>query len=233
MTPALSDRTRLLFSVEDNFTGQLRPRRTGLALHPPAFLGQIQRHDLCDDIWFLPRASNSFTTGNKLLYPTGCEHLDAGVSLAVVLGRPIGPGEIELDDARAAIAAGTVALDVVRRDVPPEQAYLARSYMTHTPVSVTLVEWRDLPSSHQMRLVMDVNGERRQEARLSDQIAESAALIRSMARWVYLAPGDVVLTGTPPGLAADHGDGWLEPGDEIHAAISGVGELRLFVEEEA
>jgi 2-keto-4-pentenoate hydratase/2-oxohepta-3-ene-1,7-dioic acid hydratase in catechol pathway len=225
----MGERDRLIIGVEDNFTDQRRTRRTGLALNPPAFLSTIVRIGPCDQVWFLPRLTSSLTWGEALLQPPGCLRLDAGVSLAVEVGTTIGPGPVSVDEATEAIALARVALDVVRRDVEPGHAVLARSYVTHTPVSAGSIGWSEFRERRDHTMGLSVNGTVRQASTTANQIADAPLLIAQIARCVGLEPGDIVLTGTPDGTAADCDDGWLEHGDEVVATIDGVGELHMTV----
>ena len=231
----MSDRTEpemTIISVEDNFLDQQVVRKTGLALSPPAFLASIIRPGPCDEVWFLPRASSSLTTGNTLLNPFGCQKLDAGVTLAVELKKPLGPGIVDIDEADAAIGWGRIALDVVRRDVPSEQAFLARSYLTHTPISPTRTRWSDMPDSNDCVLRLTVNGVLRQHSTLTAQRASAATLLTQIARSARLQPGDLLLTGTPHGVAFDGSSQWLTVGAEIVASVEGLGQLEMTVQDE-
>lgn len=143
--------------------------------------------------------------------------MDAGVCLAIV---------IEGDGADASVAVG---LDVVRRDVPDAQATLARSWPTHTPLSGESVALSTVNGLRDMRLRLFVDGKCRQEGRVSDFVVAPAVLLDSIRRRIALHEGDVVLTGTPPGLAFDRGSDWLLSGNELVAVIDGVGELRTSV----
>lgn len=221
-----------IISVEDNFVDQQVVRKTGLALNPPAFLSSIIRPGPCDDVWFLPRAASSLTIGHVLLNPSGCDRLDAGVTLAVELKSPLGPGNVDIDEADAAIGWGRIALDVVRRDVPSEQAFLARSYPTHTPISPIGTRWSDMPSPKDCVLRLSVNGVIRQHSTLTAQRASAARLLTQIARSTRLQPGDILLTGTPHGVAFDGSGQWLTAGDEIVASVEALGQLELAVEQE-
>lgn len=230
--PDRNEPVMTIISVEDNFIDQQVVRKTGLALNPPAFLSSIIRHGPCDDVWFLPRAPSSLTFGRVLLNPRGCERLDAGVTLAVELKSPLGPGLVDVDEAEAAIGWGRIALDVVRRDVPSEQAFLARSYPTHTPISPTRTPWCGMPPPKDCVLRLIVNGALRQHSTLTAQRASAATLLTQIARSTRLQPGDIVLTGTPHGVAFDGSGQWLTAGDAIVASGEGLGQLEMTVEEE-
>ena len=169
----------------------------------------------------MPRAPTSVAIDPEaLVTPDDTTLLDAGVTLALVIG-PDGDQ----------IEAVTVALDVVRRDVPDQQAVLARSYPTHTPLALTRVPVSELGSLAGLRLRLKVDGEPRQDGSIADLVAPPDVLVASIARRVRLQAGDIVLVGTPPGTAFDRGGGWLRPGSELVATVDGVAQLRTHVGE--
>jgi len=208
----------VVLSAEDNFRTQTRPRRTGLALTRPPALEAFRRPDPCEDVWILPRDIDSVCDPSEgIRMPPGCTHLDAGVTLALIAG------------AARRLERLAVALDVVRRDVPAGQAYLARSYPTHTPISERTVTVDDAPDLGNLRLVLEVNGEVRQDASTRDLIATPDELLASILRRTPLDEGSAILIGSPPGTAFDRDAGWLDVGAEVRAVVDGVGELRTRV----
>jgi 2,4-didehydro-3-deoxy-L-rhamnonate hydrolase len=208
----------VVLSAEDNFRTQTRPRRTGLALTRPPALEAFRRPDPCEDVWILPRDIDSVCDPSEgIRMPPGCTHLDAGVTLALIVG------------AARRLERLAVALDVVRRDVPASQAYLARSYPTHTPISERTVTVDDAPDLGNLRLVLEVNGEVRQDASTRDLIATPDELLASILRRTPLDEGSAILIGSPPGTAFDRDAGWLDVGAEVRAVVDGVGELRTRV----
>lgn len=207
-----------VISAEDSFRTQTRPRRTGLALQRPTALEAFRRPDPSEDVWFVPRDPASLADPARgVICPTGCRYLDAGVTLALIVGAD-----------GTSIAEIAIALDVVRRDVPDAQASLARSFPTHTPIGgpIARTSIADLRALH---LRFTVDGEARQDASISDMLVDPDTLVASIARRVPLRPGDVVLTGSPPGLALDRDDGWLRPGNRLVAEVRGIGMLDTMV----
>jgi 2-keto-4-pentenoate hydratase/2-oxohepta-3-ene-1,7-dioic acid hydratase in catechol pathway len=72
-----------------------------------------------------------------------------------------------------------------------------------------------------------VNGERVQHARSNDLIFSVPALVARLSAVLPLLPGDVIFTGTPPGVGLGRTpQRWLAPGDELVSTIEGIGELR-------
>jgi len=116
--------------------------------------------------------------------------------------------------------------------VPTEQAFLARSYPTHTPISEHRVVWSDVPLGADCSLQLTVNGGIRQSSSLDSQCASAATLITQIARSIRFSPGDLLLTGTPHGIAFDGSERWLGASDEVVASIEGLGQLTVHVQEE-
>jgi 2-keto-4-pentenoate hydratase/2-oxohepta-3-ene-1,7-dioic acid hydratase in catechol pathway len=208
----------VVLSAEDNFRTQTRPRRSGLALTRPPALEAFRRPDPCEDVWIVPRDPDSVSDPSEgIRMAPGCSRLDAGVTLALIVG------------AQRRVEHLAVALDVVRRDVPAGQAYLARSYPTHTPISEPTAAVDDAPDLSNLRLVLEVDGEVRQDASTRDLVATPDELLASILRRTPLDTGSVILIGSPPGMAFDHDAGWLDVGAEVRAVVDGVGELRTRV----
>ncbi|MFE7225646.1 fumarylacetoacetate hydrolase family protein [Nocardioides sp. NPDC057577] len=133
--------------------------------------------------------------------------LDYEVEIGLVIGRSIGVGtEITPENHRSFIAGLVVTDDVSARDVqlPQTQFYEAKSYPSFTPVgpALVLLDEDELARFDDLRLRLWVDGELRQDMRVGDDmIYQPLEALRSLARFQDLAPGDLVLTGTPVGTA--------------------------------
>ena len=76
------------------------------------------------------------------------------------------------------------------------------------------------------RISLSVNGALRQQGDLSDMIHSVAGIIAALSRYVALAPGDLIFTGTPAGV------GPLQPGDRIEGGVDGVGTVSLTIKKD-
>jgi 2,4-didehydro-3-deoxy-L-rhamnonate hydrolase len=141
-----------------------------------------------------------------IVRPPHVRLLDYEVELGIVLGRAItGPVTITEDDLADYVGAFVVADDVSARDVqlPQGQWYKGKSYPTFCPVGPYLViperhevaRWRDL------RLTLTVNGSRRQDSLAGDMVFGPAATLTELSGLEHLQVGDLLLTGTPGGVA--------------------------------
>jgi len=156
---------------------------------------------------FFRKASHSITgpTGD-IIRPEGVGFVDYEVELGLVMGTdlPVGTTVAEADLARY-VAALVVADDVSARQIQlvKTQFYEAKSYPTFTPVGpwLTLVDAEDLARLDSLRLTLRVNGEVRQDSTVADMIVRPARALILLSRFQPMAPGDLLLTGTPGGTA--------------------------------
>ena len=103
------------------------------------------------------------------------------------------------------VAALVVADDVSARQIQlvKTQFYESKSYPTFTPVGpwLTLVDATDLARLGSLRLTLSVNGQVRQDSTAADMIVRPARALTLLSRFQPMAPGDLLLTGTPGGTA--------------------------------
>lgn len=113
------------------------------------------------------------------------------------------------------------ARDIQREDIRRAQPFdRAKSFDTFCPMGPFVVTKASLPNPQDVRLVLRVNGEVRQDASTADMILSIPRAIAYITRYMSLEPGDVIATGTPEGV------GPLRPGDVVEAEIGGIGVLR-------
>jgi 2-keto-4-pentenoate hydratase/2-oxohepta-3-ene-1,7-dioic acid hydratase in catechol pathway len=156
---------------------------------------------------FFRKASHSITgpTGD-IIRPDGVGFLDYEVELGLVIGADLPAGTTVTEENLARyVAALVVADDVSARQVQltKTQFYEAKSYPTFTPVGpwLTLVDAADLARLGSLRLTLSVNGEVRQDSTTADMIVQPAQALTLLSRFQPMAPGDLLLTGTPGGTA--------------------------------
>jgi len=156
---------------------------------------------------FFRKASHSVTgpTGD-IIRPDGVGFLDYEVELGLVIGADLLVGTTVTDaDLARYVAALVVADDVSARQIQlvKTQFYEAKSYPTFTPVGpwLTLVDAADLARLDSLRLTLSVNGEVRQDSTPADMIVRPARALTLLSRFQPMAPGDLLLTGTPGGTA--------------------------------
>jgi 2-keto-4-pentenoate hydratase/2-oxohepta-3-ene-1,7-dioic acid hydratase in catechol pathway len=157
--------------------------------------------------------------------PSGMEKLDWEVELAVVIGKPawrIASDEDPLDY----VIGYTVANDISERywqiEVSGGQWSKGKSGPGFLPLGPSLVPKSQVKASN-LQLVSSVNGDIRQSSNTSDMIFDVATIVRDLSQFTVLEPGDVVLTGTPEGVALSGRFAYLKPGDKMRIEIENLG----------
>ena len=85
----------------------------------------------------------------------------------------------------------------------------------------------EVPNPRNLKLWLDVNNTHRQDANTSDMIFGVRHLVSDISRYMTLLPGDVIATGTPPGVGLGHEPPiFLKPGDVMRLGVEGLGEQR-------
>ncbi len=159
-------------------------------------------------------------TGHKALSrrPADATYMHYECELAVVIGKS--GYRIAKEDAMAHVAGYTVANDYAIRD------YLENYYRPNlrvknrdacTPLGPWLVDRDDIADPMKLALTTRVNGKTTQTGTTADMIFDIATLIAYLSSFMTLNPGDVILTGTPEGLAD------VKAGDVVETEIEGVG----------
>lgn len=157
---------------------------------------------------FFRKASASITGPfDDIVKPPHVRLLDYEVEIGLVIGRAVPIGTTISDANLSDSVAGLVITnDVSARDIqlPQTQFYEAKSYPTFTPVGpeLVLLTADELKRFGDLRLRLSVNGEERQNALVEgDMLYRPLQALQSLTQFQELAPGDLVLTGTPAGTA--------------------------------
>jgi 2,4-diketo-3-deoxy-L-fuconate hydrolase len=145
--------------------------------------------------------------------------IDHEVELGVVIGKE--GRDIRRGDALTHVAGYAVALDITPHG--KEERSLRKSCETYTVLGPWLVTADEIPNPANLKLQLDVNGQRRQEGNTNQMIRDVAGMIEYASSFYTLYPGDIFLSGTPAGV------GPMQPGDEIVATIEKVGSMRVRV----
>ena len=165
------------------------------------------------------------TTG-ELPYPTETADLHHEIELVVAIGRR--GRHIAAADAPGHVWGYAVGLDMTRRDLQGEAKKLGRPWETGKgfDLSAPISPIRPVARSGEVtagRIWLKANGAIRQDSDVSKLIWNVAETIEHLSRYFELAPGDLVFTGTPEGVAA------VQRGDLMEGGVDGVGTLKLRV----
>lgn len=157
--------------------------------------------------------------------PRLTEQGDYEAELAVVVGD--GGRWLTADRALGAVFGYAVANDVSARDWQflDGQFSRAKSMDTFCPID----PWTtadEVGDPQALRITCHVNGERRQDSSTAEMVFGVADLLVYLSRTMTLEPGDVILTGTPPGVGfAMQPPRFLRPGDRVRCEIAGLGAI--------
>lgn len=163
--------------------------------------------------------------GEPIVLPAISASIDYEAELGVVLGERV--QGVAAADALAAVRGYVCANDVTARDLQraDRQFTRAKSLDTFCPVG-ELVPAAAVPDPQALRIRCLVNGELRQDSTTADMIFSVAELIAFVSEAITLEPGDLLLTGTPPGVGVFRDPPvFLADGDEVVVEIDGVGRL--------
>lgn len=161
--------------------------------------------------------------------PPGAERVDWEVELAVVIGRTA--RYLPSPSASAACIAGyAIANDVSERAFQTGhsggQWSKGKSAETFAPLGPWLVPLDEVTDPQALRLRSWVDDEPRQDSTTADMIFPVDRLVWDLSQYMVLDPGDVVLTGTPEGVAMSGRFPYLRPGDVVRLEIDGLGAQR-------
>ncbi|WP_182867418.1 fumarylacetoacetate hydrolase family protein [Rhodopirellula sp. JC639] len=180
-----------------------------------------------------PVVFNKFSTsvighGQAIQLPSISQKVDYEAELVVVIGRE--GRDIPVVDAMQHVYGYTCGHDVSARDWqkgrPGGQWLLGKTFDTFAPLGPCVVTTDELPDPSNVRVQMELNGEIVQDSTTAQLIFDIPTTIAHLSKFVTLKPGDVIFTGTPPGVGdAKDPPVYLRPGDRCSVIVDGIGTL--------
>jgi fumarylpyruvate hydrolase len=176
--------------------------------------------------FFFQKNPDAFVTTGEFPYPTQTSDVHHEIELVVALGK--GGSNISVERALEHVWGYGVALDMTRRDLQGEAKKMGRpwevgkSFESAAP-SGPLVPAAKIGHPSKGAIWLDVNGQRRQKGDLSQMIWKVPEVISYLSGLFTLAPGDLIMTGTPAGVGA------VKKGDVMRGGVEGVGEIEVRV----
>jgi len=166
---------------------------------------------------------------DDVVMPRECTKVDWEVELGVIIGKSA--RRVSETLALDYVAGFCLANDVSERELQLErgggQWFAGKSLDTFCPIGPWLVTKDEIPDPHGLDLWLDVNGVRRQNGNTSTMIFKVPFLIHYISRYITLMPGDLILTGTPPGVGMGMKPPmYLAHGDIMELGIGGLGVQR-------
>ena len=162
--------------------------------------------------------------------PRGATKTDWEVELGIVIGQHAHYLD-SVEEARDCIAGFVVVNDVSERDFQMNggggQWIKGKSAETFNPAGPWLATPDEIDDPQNLDMWLDVNGERRQRGNTRTMVFDYAYIVHHLSQYLMLEPGDLINTGTPPGVGMGMDPQvWLQPGDVIELGIDGLGQQR-------
>ena len=172
------------------------------------------------------KATSSLAGPNDTIALHDAERVDWEVELGVVIGRTA--RSLREDEALAHVAGY-----VVINDVSDQAVQLGASCDGFGPVGPWLVTPDEVGDPQRLALGLNLNGETMQKGSTASMVFPVARIVSYLSGFMTLHPGDIVATGTPPGVGRRMTPPrYLRPGDVVEAWIEGLGRQRTVVEPE-
>lgn len=157
--------------------------------------------------------------------PAGADQVDWEVELGFAIGKRA--KNVSIDDALEHVAGYMIVNDVSERDWQTQrqgQWMKGKSHDTFAPIGPWLVTRDEVPDPQNLAMTCDVGGIRRQNGSTATMIFGVAYLVAYISRFMTLEPGDIVTTGTPPGVGLGMKPPlYLKDGEDMLLTIDGLG----------
>ena len=187
-------------------------------------------------ILFMKANSSIVGPNDTVMLPRHSQHSDWEVELGVVIGKRC--KYVGVDTALDYVAGYCIANDVSERHFQTKltgQWTKGKSCDTFGPIGPWLVTADEIPDPQVLDMTLDVNGERMQTGNTATMIFTVAEIVAHLSELMTLHPGDVISTGTPPGVGMGKKPDpvYLKEGDVMELWIDGLGQQRQMVGRDA
>jgi 2-keto-4-pentenoate hydratase/2-oxohepta-3-ene-1,7-dioic acid hydratase in catechol pathway len=171
-----------------------------------------------EPLLFYKPVSSLIAANDNIVYPALSELVSFEGELGVVIGRQA--RHIPKEQAIDYVYGYTIVNDITARDLQKKDGQWARAkgFDTFCPTGPWIVP-RNQVEFDSLRIQTWVNGEQKQNGSVRDMIFSVGDIIAYITQFQTLEPGDLIATGTPPGV------GPIQPGDTVRVEISGIGAL--------
>ncbi|MDH1282384.1 fumarylacetoacetate hydrolase family protein [Ectopseudomonas chengduensis] len=181
-----------------------------------------------EPVLFMKATSAICGPNDAVIIPRGSEKTDWEVELGIVIGRKA--QYVEREQALEHVAGYCIVNDVSERAYQLERGGTwdkGKGCDTFAPIGPWLVTPEEIADLRNLDMHLSVNGETRQNGNTRTMIFSIDEIVSYISQFMTLNPGDVICTGTPPGVGAGmQPPQFLKPGDRMRLSISGLGEQR-------
>lgn len=169
---------------------------------------------------------------DNLELPRGSVSTDWEVELGVIIGKTA--KYVSVENAMDHVFGYCVVNDVSEREFQLErdgQWVKGKSADTFAPIGPWLVSKEDVPDPQNLHMTLDVNGRRMQDGSTKTMVFDVAQVVSAVSQYMSLQPGDIITTGTPPGVAMSMkpNPSYLKSGDVVEASIESLGAQKQLV----
>ena len=179
-----------------------------------------------EPIVFMKAVSSITGPDDEITLPRGSQKTDWEVELAVAIGRPA--RYVEEADALSHVAGYLICNDVSEREYQTErggQWDKGKGCDSFCPIGPWLVTREEIADPQNLDMWLDVNGQRMQTGSTKTMIFGVAHLVHYVSQFMALLPGDIITTGTPPGVGmGKKPPRYLKAGDSVSLGVAGLGQ---------
>lgn len=192
-------------------------------------MGAPEQADGREPPFFFSKPADALVPGavdvvTSVAYPSLTSNLQHEVELVVALGPnlPNGGADIAITEALQAVFGYSVGIDLTRRDMQAQAKAkghpwdMSKGFDASAPIGV-ITPWTSPAHPANARIWLSVNGQLRQDGNVAEMSWSVAGVIAQLSRFVRLAPGDLIYTGTPAGV------GTVSLGDVMECGVEGLG----------
>ena len=182
-----------------------------------------------EPVLFMKATSSIVGPNDDVVIPRGAQKTDWEVELGIVIGTEA--RYVGIEDALAHVAGYCVVNDVSERSYQIErggQWMKGKSADTFGPIGPWLVTRDEVPDPQDLALWLEVDGHRYQNGSTRTMVFGVAHVVSYISQFMSLQPGDVIATGTPPGVGLGQKPEpvYLRPGQVMRLGVAGLGEQR-------
>merc|ERR1719412_526539 len=182
-----------------------------------------------EPVVFSKFSSSIVGPNDDIEYPEVTEELDWEVEMAIVIGKP--GKKVKKEDAMSHVFGFTTAHDVSARDWQLKrnggQWLVGKTMDGFCPLGPAIVTADEIGDPHNLSLQCLVNGNIKQDSNTRQLVFKTEELIAWLTQFFTLLPGDVILTGTPPGVGVfKKPPEYLKKGDVVECTIEKIGTVR-------
>lgn len=176
--------------------------------------------------FFFQKNPDNINTSGQFPYPTMSQDVHFEMEMVVALHK--GGKNIALEDALDHVFGYALGLDMTRRDLQAQMKKMGRPWeigkaFEHSAPLSSIYPVSQIGHLEQGEISLKVNGDRRQCGDLNQMIWKTAEMISYLSRYYELAPGDLIMSGTPSGVGA------IQVGDLLEGSIEGLARFQVEV----